>query len=83
MGTGVKVSAKRAGAIREVDIEQLTDADLAVVANPNNPDGRVFKRDQLLDLAEARGSRGLLVIDEAFMDVGPADASYVKRCAPL
>jgi cobalamin biosynthesis protein CobC len=57
------------------DIEQLRDADLAVVANPNNPDGRVFKRDKLLDLADARGSRGLLVIDEAFMDVGPADAS--------
>jgi cobalamin biosynthetic protein CobC len=58
------------------DIEQLRDADLAVVANPNNPDGRVLKRDELLDLAKARGSRGLLVIDEAFMDVGPADASF-------
>jgi cobalamin biosynthesis protein CobC len=57
------------------DIKQLRDADLAVVANPNNPDGRVFKRDELLDLADARGSRGLLVIDEAFMDVGPVDAS--------
>ena len=57
------------------DIEQLRDADLAVVANPNNPDGRVLKRDELLDLAKARGRRGLLVIDEAFMDVGPADAS--------
>jgi cobalamin biosynthetic protein CobC len=33
------------------------------------------KRDELLDLAKARGRRGLLVIDEAFMDVGPADAS--------
>jgi cobalamin biosynthetic protein CobC len=57
------------------DVEQLRDADLAVVANPNNPDGRVFKRDELLDLADARGSRGLLVIDEAFMDVGPVGAS--------
>ena len=56
-------------------IEQLRDADFAVVANPNNPDGRVFKRDELLDLGEARGRRGLLVIDEAFMDVGPAGAS--------
>jgi cobalamin biosynthetic protein CobC len=57
------------------DIEQLRDADLAVVANPNNPDGRVLKRDELLDLAKARGRRGLLVIDEAFMDVGPVGAS--------
>src|SRR6266446_4812294 len=57
------------------DIEQLRDSDLAVVANPNNPDGRVSKKHELLDLAEARGRRGPLVIDEAFMDVGPADAS--------
>jgi len=63
------------------DIEQLRDADLAVVANPNNPDGRVFKRDELLDLADARGSHGLLVIDEAFMDVGPADASLSGEVA--
>jgi cobalamin biosynthesis protein CobC len=63
------------------DIGQLRDADLAVVANPNNPDGRVFKRDELLDLSDARGRRGLLVIDEAFMDVGPADASLCGEVA--
>ena len=57
------------------DIEQLRDADLAVVANPNNPDGRILKKQELLDLADSRGSRGLLLIDEAFMDVGPAGAS--------
>jgi cobalamin biosynthetic protein CobC len=57
------------------DIEQLRDSDVAVVANPNNPDGRVLKRDALLDLAKARGRRGPLVIDEAFMDVGPVGAS--------
>jgi cobalamin biosynthesis protein CobC len=56
-------------------IEQLRDADLAVVANPNNPDGRLLKKQELLDLAAARGDRGLLMIDEAFMDVGPAGAS--------
>src|SRR6266446_8628267 len=63
------------------DIEQLRDSDLAVVANPNNPDGRVLKRDALLDLADARGSRGLLVIDEAFMDVGAAGASLSGEVA--
>jgi cobalamin biosynthetic protein CobC len=57
------------------DISQLRDADLAVVANPNNPDGRILKTDELLDLADARGSHGLLVMDEAFMDVGPVGAS--------
>ena len=63
------------------DIEQLRDADLAVVANPNNPDGRVLKKHELLELANARGGRGLLVIDEAFMDVGPADVSLAGEVA--
>jgi cobalamin biosynthetic protein CobC len=58
------------------DISQLRDADLAVVANPNNPDGRVFKKHELLDLIDARRHcAGLLVVDEAFMDIGPAGAS--------
>jgi cobalamin biosynthesis protein CobC len=61
--------------IKVENIEQLRGADLGIVANPNNPDGRLLKTHQLLDLAEARGDRGLLVIDEAFMDVRPADAS--------
>jgi cobalamin biosynthetic protein CobC len=58
------------------DIELLPEANLAVVVNPNNPDGRVVMRKDLLDLAailDARG--GLLVVDEAFMDVGPPEQS--------
>src|SRR5262244_435588 len=47
-------------------IGQLRNADLAVVANPNNPDGRVFTKLELLDLADARRRGGLLVVDEAF-----------------
>ncbi|WP_395450976.1 threonine-phosphate decarboxylase CobD [Aminobacter sp. UC22_36] len=54
------------------DFSQLFDADLAVVVNPNNPDGRVIKRSDLLELAASLRARGgLLVVDEAFMDVGP------------
>jgi cobalamin biosynthesis protein CobC len=62
-------------------IGQLQDADLAVMANPNNPDGRVFKRNELLALADTRGSRGLLVIDEAFMDIAPPGASLSSEVA--
>lgn len=52
--------------------ERLAEADLAVVVNPNNPDGRVVSRTDLLDLAaKLRARGGLLVVDEAFMDVGP------------
>src|SRR5712691_1225406 len=58
------------------DIGALTDADLAVIVNPNNPDGRVVGRDALTALADKLRSRGgLLAVDEAFMDVGPAGAS--------
>lgn len=54
----------------------LFDADLAVVVNPNNPDGRIVPRERLLDLARHLGGKGgLLVVDEAFIDVGPAGQS--------
>jgi cobalamin biosynthetic protein CobC len=58
------------------DFSALADADLAVVVNPNNPDGRVVPRADLLSLAETLRRRGgLLVVDEAFMDVGPREES--------
>jgi cobalamin biosynthesis protein CobC len=53
-------------------IEDLAGADLAVVVNPNNPDGRLVSRQELIACAaELRSRDGLLVIDEAFMDVSP------------
>jgi cobalamin biosynthetic protein CobC len=58
------------------NLARLADADLAIVANPNNPNGRVLGRTELLDAAEALRPRGgLLVIDEAFMDVAPGGTS--------
>jgi cobalamin biosynthesis protein CobC len=58
------------------DPRQLGDADLAIVANPNNPDGRIVSKGGLLGLADdLRRHGGLLVVDEAFMDVGPAGTS--------
>jgi len=63
--------------VREAgDFDALGEADLAIVVNPNNPDGRVVRREQLLSLAAKLRTRGgLLVVDEAFMDVGPRDQS--------
>lgn len=49
-------------------VEALEGADIAVVVNPNNPDGRVTVRAELLALSI---KVGLLVVDEAFMDVAP------------
>ena len=46
----------------------LAGADLAVVVNPNNPDGRVHAPGDLLALAR---DTGLLVVDESFADPTP------------
>jgi cobalamin biosynthetic protein CobC len=64
------------------DLDALKAANLAVVVNPNNPDGRVTSRAALLALADALEARGgLLVVDEAFMDVGPAGTSLAADVA--
>jgi len=58
------------------DIGGLGDADLAIVTNPNNPDGRVTGRDILLaTAAKLRPRGGVLVVDEAFMDTAPPGSS--------
>ena len=62
------------------DLDASREAILVFVTNPNNPDGRLFDKKDLIALAnrlEARG--GLLVVDEAFMDVGPPDASLASE----
>jgi cobalamin biosynthesis protein CobC len=58
------------------NVEDLQGADLAVVVNPNNPDGRIIGKEELLALSDELNVRGgLLLVDEAFMDVGPPEAS--------
>ncbi|MBL6078255.1 threonine-phosphate decarboxylase [Belnapia sp. T18] len=65
-------AAELAGhAVGEVGaVEGLEGAGLAVLVNPNNPDGRLAERRVLLGLRA-----GLLVVDEAFMEVMPSGAS--------
>jgi cobalamin biosynthesis protein CobC len=56
-------------------LDQLAAADLAVIVNPNNPTGRTVPKADLLSLAGTmRMKDGLLVVDEAFMDVSEADS---------
>lgn len=50
------------------ELAALAGADLAVVVNPNNPDGRVWAPAQLKELT---GSVGCLVVDESFADATP------------
>lgn len=64
------------------DFEAMAEADIAIIVNPNNPDGRIMPRERLLDLAgRLRAKGGLLVVDEAFMDVGPRTESLAGDVA--
>ena len=69
-----------------VTVEEFSaEADVVVVTNPNNPDGRVIATDLLRDMAARLAERGgWLVVDEAFADLQPdcslapfADASGI------
>ena len=49
-------------------LAELEGADLAVVVNPNNPDGRTHGREAIMRLSEKVGR---LVVDESFVDPVP------------
>lgn len=64
----------KAGAmVREIaDLAEIGDANVVVLVNPNNPDGRIVPQETLVALAGTLSARGgLLVIDEAFADFAP------------
>jgi cobalamin biosynthetic protein CobC len=51
-------------------LDELGDAAVAVLCNPNNPDGQRFASERLRLLADALAARGgLLVVDETFADL--------------
>lgn len=58
-------------------LDDLAGADLAVVVNPNNPDGRCWTPEALIALA---GRVGLLVVDESFADAQPALSLLPHAC---
>ncbi len=66
--------------VEEVDnLDALSGADLAVVVNPNNPDGRETTPQTLVGLAQQVGH---LVVDESFADARP-DLSVVPLMTGL
>jgi len=60
-------------AVSEVTVlPDARDFDVVVLTNPNNPDGRLFSRADLMALADDLGAReGVLIVDESFADVLP------------
>jgi cobalamin biosynthetic protein CobC len=73
--------------IAACDIESAaSDHDVIVLANPNNPDGRVVSRERLLRIAARLAERaGVLLVDEAFADVMPEASvcGFLDRFANL
>ena len=68
---GLKAAFAAAGA--QVDeakrVEDMGGLDVAIVVNPNNPDGRITPRADLLELHRRLARRGgVLIVDEAFAD---------------
>jgi cobalamin biosynthetic protein CobC len=55
-------------------LEAMSACDIAIVVNPNNPDGRVVPSAALAKLARKMAPR-LLIVDEAFADFDAADES--------
>jgi cobalamin biosynthesis protein CobC len=77
---GLKSAFAAAGA--QVDeakrIEDMGDLDVAIVVNPNNPDGRIIPRAELLELERRLAPRGgVLIVDEAFADFDGEGESLV------
>ncbi len=69
------------------DSGRLVEFDLAVVVNPNNPDGRTLPLRGLTRIAtQLAASGGLLVVDEAFVEASAGSRSlapYVRSCEAL
>jgi len=60
-------------------LDHADSADIVVLCNPNNPDGRCFDTNVLMDARERLARRGgWLIVDEAYADLDPA-----RSLAPL
>lgn len=68
-------------AVQEVSsLAALAAADVALLCNPNNPDGQRYAPDALVDLAQAQAAKGgWLIVDEAFADLEDGPLTVIDR----
>jgi cobalamin biosynthetic protein CobC len=65
------------------DLDPSDRAEVVIVVNPNNPTGRVIPASVLHDVASRLAKKnGLLIIDEAFIDVLPETTSLTGDLLP-
>ena len=68
-GLGAAFAAAGARVVDAKRLEEMGSLDVAIVVNPNNPDGRIVPHGPLLDLHGRLARRGsALIVDEAFAD---------------
>ena len=73
-------AANGAGVAVAQNLDELAQGDVAVIVNPNNPDGRLVPLDDLLSLARKMAARQkTLVVDEAFIDFLPQENSLAPH----
>jgi cobalamin biosynthesis protein CobC len=75
------ISWKKANySIREINkIDQILNEDIVVITNPNNPDGLVYSHSDIEEIySKIVKNKGLLIIDESFIDATP-ELSFVKK----
>src|SRR3546814_3506547 len=80
-----RAAGHKVGEVAGID-DAAVGADVVIVVNPNNPDGRRYDPAVLLALSdELAGRGGLMVVDEAFADVDPdiSLASFAGRPAQI
>ncbi len=70
--------AADAAVVEGADTDVLEEGDVAILCNPNNPDGRMMEPAFLQDLQARRmHSGGRLIVDEAFAEFSEAELSVV------
>ena len=75
--------AAGASVVRVDGIEALGAFDVAVIVNPNNPDGQRIAARALAQLgARLAAKGGTVIVDEAFMDAEPIEHSLVPKLPP-
>ncbi|HJV40241.1 threonine-phosphate decarboxylase [Caulobacter sp.] len=58
--------------VASIDDRRAVEAEVLVLVNPNNPDGRQTPRETLADLVRTRSTRGRwTIVDEAFVESTP------------
>jgi cobalamin biosynthetic protein CobC len=74
-GFAAAFAAAGAHVVEARRLEDMNGLDVAIVVNPNNPDGRMIPRGDLLHLHERLATRGgVLIVDEAFADFDPVQS---------